>query len=178
MITYLKTVLRPLRIKSDVNKKDLKKFSTRIRSSHLLIREENPQDHLCTFYIPVDKKDKKLYLVIHRKSGLWMPPGGHIDKNEFPYNTVQRECQEELNYTIFFDQIEFFNLSIDPIDNPLQLCKVHYSLWYLVNTGRQKFHYNEESLDGRWVTLPEAQKLVVFPAYKQPIASLSYYLGI
>lgn len=42
----------------------------------------------------------KVLLIHHRKSNLWLPPGGHIDENEVPNDALLREIKEELNLDI------------------------------------------------------------------------------
>ncbi|MBI2659918.1 NUDIX domain-containing protein [Candidatus Woesearchaeota archaeon] len=44
-------------------------------------------------------KDKVL-LVKHKKLGLWLPVGGHIDKNETPDEALLREIKEETNLEV------------------------------------------------------------------------------
>jgi ADP-ribose pyrophosphatase YjhB (NUDIX family) len=39
--------------------------------------------------------DGKLLMVKHKKLGVWLPPGGHIDANELPCEAVKREIFEE-----------------------------------------------------------------------------------
>lgn len=39
-------------------------------------------------------------LVHHRKAGLWLPPGGHVDPDETPLQTAQREITEELGHDL------------------------------------------------------------------------------
>lgn len=42
------------------------------------------------------------YVVLHRhrKLGLWLPPGGHIEPNELPDEAARREVLEETGLTI------------------------------------------------------------------------------
>ncbi|MCG3218490.1 MAG: NUDIX domain-containing protein [Candidatus Heimdallarchaeota archaeon] len=51
-------------------------------------------------------KDSKVLLIHHRKLNMWLPPGGHIDPNELPDDTVLREVLEEtgLEVSIVSDQ--------------------------------------------------------------------------
>ncbi len=42
----------------------------------------------------------KVLLIHHRKLDLWLPPGGHIDKDETPDDALIRELKEELNLDI------------------------------------------------------------------------------
>ena len=47
-------------------------------SAGKLTRPENPHDHFCAFFLPVDVKHSSIYLVHHKKADDWIPPGGHI----------------------------------------------------------------------------------------------------
>ncbi|KPI15592.1 NUDIX hydrolase [Actinobacteria bacterium OK074] len=44
----------------------------------------------------LDETRCQLLLVAHRKAGLWLPTGGHVEPLEDPWDTVARECREEL----------------------------------------------------------------------------------
>jgi 8-oxo-dGTP pyrophosphatase MutT (NUDIX family) len=37
----------------------------------------------------------RILLVKHKKLGIWLAPGGHIDEGELPHQTALRECVEE-----------------------------------------------------------------------------------
>ena len=39
--------------------------------------------------------DGKILMIKHKKLGVWMPPGGHVDENELPCKAAQREILEE-----------------------------------------------------------------------------------
>jgi 8-oxo-dGTP pyrophosphatase MutT (NUDIX family) len=45
-------------------------------------------------------RDNKLLLIYHVKTGLWLPPGGHIEKDETPDEALLREIKQELNLEI------------------------------------------------------------------------------
>jgi len=44
--------------------------------------------------------EDKVLLIHHRKSGLWLPPGGHMDFQETPDRALKREIKEELNIDV------------------------------------------------------------------------------
>jgi len=44
--------------------------------------------------------DNKVLLIHHKKLGLWIPVGGHIEKDETPDDALLREFKEELNLDI------------------------------------------------------------------------------
>jgi ADP-ribose pyrophosphatase YjhB (NUDIX family) len=43
-------------------------------------------------------KDDRTLLLLHRKLGIWLPPGGHIDPHELPHDAALREVREETGY--------------------------------------------------------------------------------
>lgn len=44
--------------------------------------------------------DGRVLLVEHRKAGLWLYPGGHVDANEDPVQAAVREVYEETNLRV------------------------------------------------------------------------------
>ena len=59
----------------------------------------DPPKHLVTYFLPYHAGTDTVFLVEHRKAGLWLPPGGHVEPGEDPWDTVVREAQEELGVT-------------------------------------------------------------------------------
>ena len=46
--------------------------------------------HLVSYFPVMDQGN--ILLGAHITSGLWLPPGGHVDAGEHPRDTVRREC--------------------------------------------------------------------------------------
>lgn len=59
-------------------------------------RPDIPPMHLVSYFVVLDEARRELLLVAHRKAGLWLPSGGHVEQMEDPWDTVLRECREEL----------------------------------------------------------------------------------
>ncbi len=55
------------------------------------------KDFVATGFIA---RDGKVLLVKHRKLGLWLPVGGHIEKEETPEEALKREALEEAGLEI------------------------------------------------------------------------------
>ncbi len=51
-------------------------------------------DFTATGFI-LNKARNKVLLIFHKKLGMWLPPGGHLDANELPHNAAIREIFEE-----------------------------------------------------------------------------------
>lgn len=63
-----------------------------------------PSKHLVSYFLLVDAANGAFLLGDHRKSGLWLPSGGHVEPGEDPVETVRRECVEELGVEANFDE--------------------------------------------------------------------------
>ncbi len=133
-----------------------------------LTKHENPQSHLCTYFGAYDPKAKEVFIGHHKKSGLWLFNGGHVDEGEEALReTVIREIGEEwgLDGTDFeIKSPEFF--TITPIDNPTkQTCTMHYDVWHFIAVDKNSFKPDETKLseefhEAGWKTVAEARKLV------------------
>ena len=125
-------------------------------------RDEEKVSHFCVYFLPYDPDSKKVFIVHHKKSGLWLSPGGHIDKGEAPLETLARETKEELGVTYKPPaNSQPFLLTITPIENATQPCKAHYDLWYGVQKDGGDFQIDpREFHETRWLTLSEARELV------------------
>ena len=58
-------------------------------------RPSTPDPHLVAYAVPL-APDGAVLLGAHRRSGLWLPPGGHVDAGERPMAAACREAREEL----------------------------------------------------------------------------------
>ncbi|MDD9928470.1 MAG: NUDIX hydrolase [Rhodospirillaceae bacterium] len=65
-----------------------------------LAKPDTPPKHLIAYFMVID--GDHLLLVDHKNSGLWLPPGGHVDPGEHPRDTVVREAGEELGIEAAF----------------------------------------------------------------------------
>ena len=58
----------------------------------------------------------KVLLHFHRKLGMWLPPGGHIEKNEIPDDAAVREVLEETGI-----RVRLVGERREDVENPVQL---------------------------------------------------------
>ncbi|MFH1694673.1 MAG: NUDIX domain-containing protein [Patescibacteria group bacterium] len=132
------------------------------------IREEGAKKHFSVYFFPYNPETKQVFIVHHKKAGLWLSPGGHIDSGENPLNTLKREIREELGVKINpGENTKPFFLSTVKIGNkPEQSgCDKHYDIWFLIETDGNDFAVDpREFLETKWVTLDEARELITDPS--------------
>jgi len=52
------------------------------------------QHYVATGYV-YDRETDSFLLILHKKLGKWLPPGGHLEEGEVPHQGALRELQEE-----------------------------------------------------------------------------------
>lgn len=113
-----------------------------------------PPKHLVSYVLLRDETDGSVLLVDHRRSGLWLPAGGHVEPGEHPADAARREAAEELGASAVF---------ADPLRRPafvtvtetvgdVEVRHVDVTLWYLLaGSRRDVLAPDERELAGvRW----------------------------
>lgn len=150
----------------------IKEFLDRLSEGNLT-RDENRETHFCSFTVPINLKNKTLFIVDHIKGKSWMPPGGHIDYGELPTETVRRELKEELGFTLTNEQVELFDICITVIDNPVN-CRVHYDFWYTIRMEKINFHYdNSEFTAAGWFPYAKAYSMIEKPPFHNLVKKMA-----
>lgn len=62
--------------------------------------------------------DGRVLLHHHRKLGMWLPPGGHIERDELPDDAATREVLEETGV-----EVELVGERREDVEDPVQLCR-------------------------------------------------------
>lgn len=122
------------------------------------------RDHLPKHFVvtALMVRDDRILLIHHKKIGLWLPPGGHIETQEDPIAALRREIREETGL-----EIEILSESVDPrtsnevvrvlpLPHHIQMERMadgphdHIDLVYLCRVSPGEAQRNEESLGLRW----------------------------
>ena len=96
---------------------------------------DTPPKHLVVYFIPVDAAQRCLLLGDHRKSGLWLPPGGHVEDGEDPRAAVVREADEELGIVAQSVDDRPFFLTVTPTNDASSHLDV--DLWFVLQVKRE-----------------------------------------
>ena len=132
-----------------------------------LIREEDPENHLCSYFAAYDPNARQVFIGHHKKANLWLFNGGHIDAGESLLETTEREISEEWGLEASnFNIGQPLLLTLTEIDNrPIQNCRLHFDLWHFIKIDRNNFQPNATNLAKEfhrteWLSIEEARKIV------------------
>ncbi len=167
------------RLSQEINQISSSAFATpEVRNNFLirvkrgdLTRDENPTSHFSVYFLPYNPEVKKVFIVHHKKAGLWITPGGHINQGESLLQTLSREVKEELGFTYSIPQnFQPFLLTTTLINNSIHLCRTHFDIWYAIQTDGREFKIDSrEFYETRWLNIPEARGLVTDPPNLQAL---------
>lgn len=135
-----------------------------------LNRDENPENHFCVYFAAFDPNNSVVFIGNHKKSGLWLFNGGHLDKRELPQDALKREAKEEWGDSGLVETVrEPALLTITEIKQPTDItCRTHYDIWYFIPLDSGAFTPVESLLAKEfhqtgWKTIREAQELITDP---------------
>lgn len=115
-----------------------------IGSGQPLFRTGSPatqRKHLVSYFVPLDAAGRCVLLGDHVKSGLWLPPGGHVEDGEDPRRAVEREAMEELGIRAAFHprvggRLPFFLTVTPTLPKPGGQSHVDISMWFVLACDR------------------------------------------
>jgi 8-oxo-dGTP pyrophosphatase MutT (NUDIX family) len=99
------------------------------------VKPAEPDQHLVSYVVPVDGAGDVL-LVDHINAGLWLPPGGHVEPGEHPYDTAVREVAEELGLTAAPETDPLFLTVTRTVG--IDHGHTDVSLWYVLRCDRDQ----------------------------------------
>jgi 8-oxo-dGTP pyrophosphatase MutT (NUDIX family) len=107
----------------------------------------------------------KVLLIHHAKLGLWLFPGGHIEKDEIPDDTVKREAFEETGLVVEVVQgrgdrasgelrvlAQPFYVNLHSVGDHQHVC-----FYYICTARHSDISINSESKAYRWMSSEEIQ---------------------
>ena len=111
--------------------------------------------HVTASAIVVSDAGDKVALHLHKRLGLWLQPGGHIDAGETPAQGALREAEEETGLPVRHEDGTGLFVHVDVHAGPKG--HTHHDLRYVVRAPEVPMNPAEgESPDARWFTWDEA----------------------
>jgi 8-oxo-dGTP pyrophosphatase MutT (NUDIX family) len=111
--------------------------------------------HVTASAIVVSDAGDKVALHLHKRLGMWLQPGGHIDAGETPAEGALREAEEETGLPVRHEDGNGLFVHVDVHAGPKG--HTHHDLRYVVRAPEVPMNPAEgESPDARWFTWDEA----------------------
>lgn len=90
--------------------KDIAETTAWLQSAGHIHKPDNMEQHLGVLTQVLSPDRESIYLISHKKAQMWLPPGGHVDKDVRLQEAVRNEIREELNTeAAFIDKNSFFH---------------------------------------------------------------------
>ncbi|MCL5100119.1 MAG: NUDIX domain-containing protein [Candidatus Marsarchaeota archaeon] len=137
-------------------------------------------------------RNGKILFVRHRKLGVWLYPGGHVKKDEFPSEAVIRETKEETGFDVEIVSDKSMKVGDGMAHNIAQPFVImlenvpykdgphtHFDMLYVTRIigGRQQLD-EKESDDIRWFSIDDLRTLDTYAnVVDVAIAALEKYGG-
>lgn len=117
--------------------------------------------HLTASAFVLSPERDALLLIFHKKLGIWVQPGGHIEpEDESLLAAAQREAEEEVGLALSRDHAAIFDIDIHAIparkDEPSH---EHFDVRYQFVSPTRAFVRTDEVADVRWAPLAELSRL-------------------
>jgi ADP-ribose pyrophosphatase YjhB (NUDIX family) len=131
----------------------------------------------------------KVLMIKHKKLGVWLPPGGHVEENELPDHAVIREIREETGVTAEIIDTKLLGILGN---NCLELARPfvvllediegdgmhnHIDLIYICRAVSDTLEPHEAEVDGiGWFTPEEVAALDTFDNVRKTVAAAVRYI--
>ncbi|MCL5102149.1 MAG: NUDIX domain-containing protein [Candidatus Marsarchaeota archaeon] len=137
-------------------------------------------------------KNGKMLMLKHKKIGAWLPPGGHVEENEFPYEAAVRETKEETGLDVELignDEIAYndegahtlikpFTIVYENVPYKTQPMHIHFDMVYIARVKSGEVNANNESDGIGWFGKDEIEKMETLPNVREiALAALDAYAG-
>lgn len=120
--------------------------------------EQSDPVHITASAVVVSDAGDKVALHLHKRLGMWLQPGGHIENGESPADGALREATEEIGVPVRHHTAggHLFHLDVHPGPKG----HTHLDLRYLVRAPEMTPHPAEgESPEARWFTWDQAMEV-------------------
>jgi 8-oxo-dGTP pyrophosphatase MutT (NUDIX family) len=103
----------------------------------------------------------------------WVPPKGHVEKEETLKEAAKRETIEETGYTDFemIQRLKTLHIEYSWDDGYLHQKSIHYFLAKLLNNQKKELNQNKQERGStvkiKWLSLKDAEKKLLFDDERQ-----------
>lgn len=118
--------------------------------------------HLTASAFVISPSADEVLLILHRKLGIWVQPGGHIETDDASLlDAARREIAEEVGLQLGADvTASIFDLDIHAIPaRKSEPAHEHFDVRYCFHSTTRDFVASSEVADARWIELSKIDQL-------------------
>jgi len=140
-----------------------------------LSRDHFKPGHFTASAFVLSPDSRRVLLVLHRKLGRWLQPGGHIDAED--RDLLAAACREVVEETGVTELTEVsagvFDLDIHPIPaRGTEPAHEHFDVRFLLRADSEAIVRNDESHDAAWVGFDELAERMHDPCEARVVSKL------
>jgi 8-oxo-dGTP pyrophosphatase MutT (NUDIX family) len=131
--------------------------------------------HLTASGFVLSPEGDAVLLIFHKKLGIWVQPGGHVEASDASLAAAaRREVAEEVGLTLPFEaQASVFDIDIHAIparkDEPPH---EHFDVRFCFQSPTRSIAINDEVVDARWAPLAQIDQLTTDESVLRAIRKL------
>lgn len=136
--------------------------------------------HLTASAFVVSPERDAVLLIFHKKLGIWVQPGGHLEPSDATLqDAARRELAEEVGLNLPADpERAIFDLDIHAIparkDEPSH---EHFDVRYCFQAPTRRFERSDEVADARWAELSNIERLTTDESVVRAVRKLTRLAG-
>jgi 8-oxo-dGTP pyrophosphatase MutT (NUDIX family) len=141
-----------------------------------LSRSHFQPGHLTASAFVLAPERDAVLLIFHRKLGIWVQPGGHVEPGDVDLEAAaRREVQEEvgLELTSGGGPAPIFDLDIHVIpQRKNEPPHEHFDVRFCLQAPTRQFVVGDEIVDARWIELSKIEQLTTDESVLRPVRKL------
>jgi 8-oxo-dGTP pyrophosphatase MutT (NUDIX family) len=141
-----------------------------------LSRHHFQPGHLTASAFVLAPERDAVLLIFHRKLGIWVQPGGHVEAADADLEAAaRREVEEEVGLTLKSDgrPAPIFDLDIHAIpQRKNEPPHEHFDVRFCLQSPTRDFQLGDEVADARWIELSKIDQLTTDESVLRPARKL------
>ncbi len=156
-----------------------RQFLSRMRQllehERALSRDHFEPGHLTASAFVLSPEGDAVLLIFHKKLGIWVQPGGHVEPGDADLEqAARREVQEEVGLELEPAAARVFDVDIHAIPaRKAEPAHEHFDVRFCFRARSRGYRVSDEVVDARWAALGAMEQLTTDESVLRAVRKLS-----